>query len=85
MEFPRSIIYIGKEHNSYYVYTLEGPKYLTDDVTDDGLVYTTDGWIQIFKSNKDLNIIKRFRNYEEMYELKNMCLLLTKQLNIAAL
>ena len=85
MKYPRSIIYIGKEKNSYYVHTLEGYKYNTDDVTDDGLVYTNNGWIQVFKSESDLSIIKNFRNYEEIYELKNMCLLLTKQRNIAAL
>ena len=74
MSFPRSIIYIGKENNNNYIYTLEGPKYLTDDVTEDGLVYMCDSneWIHIFKSNKDLNIIKLNSILEELEEIMTM-------------
>lgn len=74
MSFPRSIIYIGKEDNNIYVYTLEGSKYLLDDVTEDGLVYMNDedGWVQVFRSIKDLKIIKLRHNLEELEELKTM-------------
>jgi hypothetical protein len=76
MSFPRSIIYIGKEDNNIYVYTLEGSKYLLDDVTEDGLVYMNDedGWVQVFRSIKDLKIIKLRHNLEELEELKSMML-----------
>jgi hypothetical protein len=76
MSFPRSIIYIGKEDNNIYVYTLEGSKYLLDDVTEDGLVYMSDedGWVQVFRSIKDLKIIKLRHNLEELEELKSMML-----------
>jgi hypothetical protein len=63
MGFPRTIIYIDK-----YVYTLDGNAYMTDDVTEDGMVYNG-MWVQVFLSDSDLAIIKEYKRVEELNEL----------------
>ena len=63
MGFPRTIIYIDK-----YVYTLDGNAYMTDDVTEDGMVYSGI-WTQVFLSDSDLAIIREHKRVEELNEL----------------
>jgi len=63
MNFTRTIIYIDK-----YVYTLDGNAYMTDDVTEDGMVYNG-AWIQVFLGKADLAIIKEYKRVEELNEL----------------
>jgi hypothetical protein len=70
MKFPRNIIYIGPKDGRDYIFTLQGFDYLVDDVTEDGEVYIgyIDEWFQIFISNADLDIIRTYKQLEEIAE-----------------
>jgi hypothetical protein len=70
MSFPRTIIYIGDNDNKTFVYTVQGYKYLIDDVTEDGEVYIeyVDEWINLFISDADLEIIREYKCKEELRE-----------------
>ena len=70
MTFPRTIIYIGINDYKTFVYTVEGHKYLIDDVTEDGEVYIeyVDEWLPVFISDADLEIIRDYKLREELRE-----------------
>lgn len=70
MTFPRTIIYIGTNDYKTFVYTVEGHKYLIDDVTEDGEVYIeyVDEWLPVFISDADLEIIRDYKLREELRE-----------------
>ena len=70
MSFPRSIIYIGTNDSKTFVFTVEGHKYLIDDVTEDGEVYIeyVDEWLPVFISDADLEIIREYKLNEELRE-----------------
>jgi hypothetical protein len=70
MTFPRTIIYIGINDYKTFVYTIEGNKYLIDDVTEDGEVYIeyVDEWLPVFISDADLEIIREYKLKEELRE-----------------
>ena len=70
MSFPRSIIYIGDKDSKTFVFTVEGHKYLIDDVTEDGEVYIeyVDEWLPVFISDADLEIIREYKLNEELRE-----------------
>ena len=69
MKFLRDIICIAKYNGLVFVYTLDGNKYLIDDVTEDGLIYNGYEWQLRFMSNHDLNIIKVYKLGEELEEI----------------
>jgi hypothetical protein len=70
MTFPRTIIYIGDNDYKTFIYTVQGYKYLIDDVTEDGEVYIeyVDEWINLFISDADLDIIREYKRQEELRE-----------------
>jgi hypothetical protein len=48
--------------NSWFIRDYENIIYNMDDVTDDGEIFTSEGWIRKFYDDKDLEII-RYSSY----------------------
>ena len=63
---------IYKEKNTWILVSKLGYKYLFDDITEDGMVYTTcsNMWFKIFFSTIDLLMIKEYKLRQELDEIE---------------
>lgn len=69
MLFLRHIICVAKEREKLYAFTVNGAKYLLDDITEDGLIYDGYNWQLRFSCKEDLDIIKAWKAKEELDEI----------------
>ena len=69
MLFLRHIICVTKEKEKLYAFTIDGAKYLLDDITEDGLIYDGINWQLRFTCKEDLGIIKAWKAKEELDEI----------------